>query len=164
MTSTSERNLRPAGAGGTRRRTASRTIGFAVAACLAIDAYVHLRDAADYEAVRSSVLSQATLFRVQADLAAALALTVLVRPRRWTWALAAALLASAFAAVVLYTYVDPGQLGPVPDMYEPTWALPGKLASAWAEGIGACLAVLGLLVASGAGNPSRTPDGGHLRM
>ncbi|MGZ4639809.1 MAG: hypothetical protein ACXV2J_12220, partial [Actinomycetes bacterium] len=111
------------------------------------DAYVHLHDAADYEAVRTSVLSQATLFRIQAALAVVVAIAVLVRPRRAIWAAAAALLASAFAAVVLYTYVDLGRLGPVPDMYEPTWALPGKLVSAWAEGIGACLAIVGLLVA-----------------
>jgi len=146
MTSTSERNLRPAGARG-RRKAAGRILGVAVAACLAVDAYVHLQDAAYYETVRTSLLSQAGLFRIQAGLAAVLAVAVLVWPRRATWGAAAVLLASAFVAVVLYTYVDPGQLGPVPDMYEPTWDLPGKLASAWAEGVGACLAVLGLLVA-----------------
>ena len=48
---------------------------------------------------------------------------------------------------MLYTYVDVGQIGPVPNMYEPTWALPGKLASAWAEGIGATLALAGLVLA-----------------
>ena len=148
MASTSEQKVVPARA---RRTTtmqvASRALGVAVAACLAIDAYVHLHDAADYEAVRTSVLSQATLFRIQAGLAAVVAIMLLVRPRRAIWAASVVLLASAFAAVVLYTYVDLGQLGPVPDMYEPTWALPGKLVSAWAEGIGACLAVVGLLVA-----------------
>jgi hypothetical protein len=56
-------------------------------------------------------------------------------------------LAAGVAAVVLYTYVNVGQLGPVPNMYEPSWVLPGKTASAWAEGIGAVLATAGFLVA-----------------
>lgn len=119
----------------------------AVAACLVIDAVVHLHDAADYTAVRTSVLSQADLFRIEAALSIAIAVMLLVRPRIWTWAAAALVLAGAVSAVVAYTYVDIGQIGPVPDMYEPTWALPGKLTSAWAEGIGAGLALVGLVLA-----------------
>src|SRR5664280_2386199 len=62
---------------------------------------------------------------------------------------AAALLVagSAFAAVLLYRYVNVGQLGPLPRMYEPSWDAPGKLPSAYAEGTGAVLAALGLLLA-----------------
>jgi hypothetical protein len=118
-------------------------LALGVAACLAVDAYVHLHDAADYSAVRTSVLSQADLFRIQAGLAILLAVLILLRPMLWVWLAAAGLLASAAAAVLLYTYVDVGQIGPVPNMYEPTWALPGKVASAWAEGIGAVLALVG---------------------
>ena len=44
-------------------------------------------------------------------------------------------------------YVNVGPLGPVPDMYEPTWVSPGKLASAWAEGTATVLAAAGLLLA-----------------
>jgi hypothetical protein len=62
------------------------------------------------------------------------------------WLIALLLLASAFAAVVLFTYVDPGTLGPVPNMYEPTWTSPGKLVSAWAEGVGALVCAAGFLV------------------
>jgi hypothetical protein len=135
------------------RLTASvvlRLIALAVAACLLVDAWVHLRDAADYDEVRTSVLSQATLFRLEGVVAIALAVALLDLPRRrLLWAVAALVLGSAFAAVLLYTYVDIGQLGPVPSMYEPTWGLPGKLLSAWAEGIGAVIAVIGLLVAHG---------------
>ena len=61
----------PAGA------TTQRVLGATAAAALAIDAYVHFRDAGYYTAVTTSVLSQATLFRVQAALAAALALALL---------------------------------------------------------------------------------------
>jgi hypothetical protein len=124
-----------------------RLLALAVAGCLVVDAWVHLRDAADYDAVRTSVLSQATLFRLEGVVAIALAVALLVRPRRLLWAAGVAVLASALAAVLVYTYVDVGQLGPVPDMYEPTWQLPGKLASAWAEGLGLGLALAGLLIA-----------------
>jgi hypothetical protein len=54
---------------------------------------------------------------------------------------------SAAGAVVLYTYVDVGTLGPLPDMYEPTWALPGKRLSGAAEIAATVLAVVGFLVA-----------------
>ena len=52
--------------------------------------------------------------------------------------------ASAFAAVVLYTYVNVGPLAGLPNMYEPSWGPPGKLVSAIAEGAGALLALGGL--------------------
>jgi hypothetical protein len=38
-----------------------------------------------------------------------------------------------------------GVLGPLPDMYENTWQVPGKLLSAYAEGATVILAGLGLL-------------------
>jgi hypothetical protein len=49
--------------------------------------------------------------------------------------------------VLLYTYVDVGALGPLPDLYEPTWVPAGKLASAVAEGLGTLLAITGFVVA-----------------
>ena len=52
--------------------------------------------------------------------------------------------ASALAAVLLYRYVDVGALGPLPDMYENTWQVPGKLLSAFAEATAVVLATLGL--------------------
>jgi hypothetical protein len=123
-----------------------RVLGVAAAACLAVDAYVHFRDAGFYGAVATSVLSQATLFRVQASMAAAVGLALLARPSRPWWAAALLIAGSAFGAVMLYRYVNVGSLGPIPDMYEPTWASPGKLASAWAEGAATVLAAAGLLV------------------
>jgi hypothetical protein len=62
--------------------------------------------------------------------------------------------ASALAAVLLYRYVDLGPLGPLPDMYENTWQVPGKLLSAYAEGAAVVLAGLGLVVHRGV-----LPDG-----
>jgi hypothetical protein len=58
--------------------------------------------------------------------------------------------------VVLSTYVDLGALGPLPDMYEPTWALPGKAGSAIAEAAAAILAVAGLTLALRPGRRSIT--------
>ena len=103
-----------------------------------------------HTAVTTRVLSQATLFRVQASLAAAAGVPLLIRPSRLRWAAALMIAGSAFGAVMLCRYVNVGPLGPVPDMYEPTWVSPGKLASAWAEGTATVLAAAGLLLAASA--------------
>jgi hypothetical protein len=95
------------------------------------------------------------LFRVQAALAVAVGLALLVRPRPVYWAAALVVVASALGAVLLYRYVDVGTLGPLPNMYEPTWVLPGKLASARAEAAGTVVAALGLLASIGAHRRNR---------
>jgi hypothetical protein len=142
---------------GTQVRTAARghtgpltlvLVGAALragtAAALIIDAVVHLKDAYFYDANTGPLLSQGQLFRVQAVIALVLAAAVLVIPRRPVWAVAFLVAASAFAAVILYTYVNVGPLAGLPNMYEPSWGPPGKLASAIAEGAGALLALAGL--------------------
>jgi hypothetical protein len=143
-------DLRPTPAIGRRRRASppslvNRLLGVATAAVLGVDAYVHAHDASFYDAVRTSVISEGTVFRLEAVVAALVAVALLIRPSRLVWAAALIVTASAFGAVVLYQYVDVGTLGPLPNMYEPTWALPGKAASAWAEGVGILLAAAGLL-------------------
>ncbi|MGP8298014.1 hypothetical protein ACTPOK_08710 [Streptomyces inhibens] len=89
------------------------------AAGLAVDAYVHARLAGQYDAV-TATLSQGMLFRVEAALSALAALLVLVwrRPAADTFAWLVA--TGGLALLLLYTYVDVGRLGPVPNMYEPT--------------------------------------------
>jgi hypothetical protein len=47
----------------------------------------------------------------------------------------------------VYTYVEVGALGPLPNLYEPTWALPAKSTSALAETTATVLALAGLAVA-----------------
>jgi hypothetical protein len=116
----------------------------ATAAALGIDAAVHWQNALAYDAVTATV-SQGQLFRVEAALAVAVGLLVLVRPRPSSWLAALAVAGSALAAVLLYRYVDLGPLGPLPDMYENTWQVPGKLLSAYAEAAAVVLAALGLL-------------------
>jgi hypothetical protein len=122
----------------------SWTLRVATAAALGIDAAVHARNASAYDAVKATV-TQGQLFRVEAGVAIAVGLLVLIRPRPASWVAALAVAASAFAAVLLYRYVDLGALGPLPDMYESTWQVPGKLLSAYAEGAAVVLAGLGLL-------------------
>ena len=114
------------------------------AAALGIDALVHWQNASAYDAVRATI-SQGGLFRVEAAVAVVVGLLVLVRPRPSSWVAALAVAASALAAVLLYRYVDVGALGSLPDMYENTWQVPGKLLSAYAEGAAVVLAGLGLL-------------------
>jgi hypothetical protein len=114
------------------------------AAALAVDAVVHWQNAPAYDGV-AATLSQGELFRAEAVVAVVVGLWVLVRPQRGGWVAAALVGASALAAVLLYRYVDVGALGPLPDMYESTWQVPGKLLSAYAEGAAVVLAGLGLL-------------------
>lgn len=120
------------------------TLRIATAAALGVDAAVHWQNASAYDAVNAT-LTQGELFRVEAGLAVTVGLLILVRPRRGSWVAALAVAASALAAVLLYRYVDLGSLGPLPDMYENTWQVPGKLLSAYAEGAAMVLAGLGLL-------------------
>jgi hypothetical protein len=95
------------------------------------------------------------LFRLEAAVACVAALLVLLWPRAWSWLVALLVAASALGAVLLYRDVDVGRLGPLPDVYENPWQVPGKVLSAWAEGAAAVLAGLGLLTHRGAA-PTRT--------
>jgi hypothetical protein len=125
---------------------AARALSVPAAAALLVDTYVHLNDAPYYAHVGNGVLTQAMLFRGQAAVAAAVALLLLARPRRAAWALAFAVTASALTAVLLYRYVDVGALGLLPDMYEPTWDVPGKVLSAAAEASATVLTAAGVLL------------------
>jgi hypothetical protein len=122
----------------------SWTLRVGAAAALGIDAAVHWRNASAYDAVAATV-SQGELFRAEAAVAVVVGLLVLVRPRPSSWLAALLVAASALGAVLLYRYVDVGALGPLPDLYENTWQVPGKLLSAYAEGAAVVLAGLGLL-------------------
>jgi hypothetical protein len=132
--------------GGARARWAivSWALRLGTAAALGIDAIVHWQNAPAYDAVTGTI-SQGQLFRVEAALAVVVGLLVLVRPRPSSWVAALLVGASALGAVLLYRYVDVGVLGPLPDMYENTWQVPGKLLSAYAEAAAVLLAGVGLL-------------------
>lgn len=132
----------------TARALVVGAVRIATAAMLGIDAYLHAVDAHFYDAVASSLVSQGTLFRVEAAAAALVAVALLAWPRRPVWGAAVLVAAVGLAAVVVYRYVDFGRLGPLPAMYEPTWSVPGKLLSAYAEGAATLLSAAGLLLSS----------------
>jgi hypothetical protein len=111
------------------------------AAGLAADAYVHAHLAERYDVVTTASLSQGTLFRVEAGLAALAALLVLVLHRALTDLFAWLVAAGGLALLLIYRYVDVGALGPVPNMYEPAW-----FSDKWLTVAGQGLAVLAITV------------------
>lgn len=119
-------------------RIASYALRLIVVACLAIDAYVHLDLAHDYDPIKASI-GQGTLFRYEATAAIVAGALLLITGRTFAWILAFLVLAAGFAAVMVYQYVDVGAFGPFPDMYDPYWTFEKGL-SAVAEGVGAVLA------------------------
>jgi glucan phosphoethanolaminetransferase (alkaline phosphatase superfamily) len=131
----------------TRTAIVARVLAVVTAVLLAVDAYVHLSDASQYDSFKSSVMSEGTLFRIQGIVAIVVAVAVLIWPRILTWVLAILVSGSAAVAVVLYTYVNVGALGPLPNLYENTWNAPGKVASAVAETAAALVAIAGLVLA-----------------
>ena len=115
-----------------RRSRTSLLLALVAAIGLAYDAKVHLHLAGGYDAVGGTV-TQGGLFRVEAALALAAALAVLLLDRRLAWAAAGLTGLGGVVAVVLYRYVDVGAIGPIPNMYEPAWYAE-KTRSALAEG------------------------------
>lgn len=135
-------------------RAVTLALGLVVAAGLAVDAYVHLHLASSYAMVRTSTVSQATLFRVEGGAAIVAAVLLLVRPHWLTAVLALLVSGGGVAAVLLYTETDPGRIGPLPDMYEPVW-YSDKTNSLIAEAVaaGVSLVLLGLALRR-SGRPS----------
>ncbi len=111
------------------------------AAGLAVDAYVHTDLAGQFDT--GGTLSETRLFLIQAALAAAAALGLVVRGRRLEAAFGFLVAAAALGAVLLYRYVNVGKIGPLPNMYDPAWYTE-KTISLIAEAV-AVLACAGLL-------------------
>lgn len=131
---------------GTRRWSALQlTLVIITVAGLAVDAYVHFHLASAFENNKTSTLSEADLFRLEASVAVVAGVALLVRPRRYTAGFAFLVAAGGTAAVVVYRYVDVGAFGPFPDMYDPFWAPAEKTISVFAEGA-AALAALALVL------------------
>jgi len=108
---------------------------------LGIDAYEHLKVAHNYVFNQTSTVSEATLFRIEAVMAIVAAVLVVVWASRWAAAIALAVAGGGLFLLVLYRYVNVGKIGPIPGMYEPTWAVPGKKWSVAGE----AMAVVGSL-------------------
>jgi hypothetical protein len=123
------------------------TLNLLAVAGLVVDAIVHLDLASAFADVRTSTISQADLFRIEAVVALLVAGALLLHPRRSTALAVFVVAASAAVAVVVYRYVDVGRIGPVPNMYDPYWQPVGKWLSAVAEVVaaGASAALAGVL-------------------
>src|SRR5512139_1334167 len=115
-----------------------------VAAGLAADAIVHWRFAPDMTPSKnvSGVIPGDDLFRLEAIVAVVAGLLVLVWARRWTYAVAFLVAASAVGALLLYYFVDVGRLGPIPAMHDASWYA-DKTISLVGEGIAAIAALVG---------------------
>ena len=105
---------------------------------LVLDGIVHYDLASAFSSHKTSVISETTIFRIQATVALVAALVVVARPRRYTAAFAFAVSASAVVAVFVYRYVNVGKIGPIPNMYDPYWLPAGK----WLSAIGEVVAAL----------------------
>jgi hypothetical protein len=123
-----------------------------VAAGLAIDAEVHARLAAGYDANRHGPLSQGDLFRAEAVLSAVVAVLIVVALLRGSSVaglvvavIAFLVSASALGALLVSVYRDVGPVGPLPDMYEPFW-FPDKSLAAVAEAIAAAASLVLVVV------------------
>ncbi len=129
---------------GRPRTSVGTVLTLVVVVGLAIDACVHFHLASSFTANRTRWLSEPELFRAEAAASLVAAVALLVRPNRYTILLAFLLAAAGTFAVVFYRYVDLGQVGPIPSMYDPYWAPPEKTLSAVGEAL-AALAALALL-------------------
>lgn len=121
-----------------------------VAAGMAADAVVHWLFAPDMAGVQGGMIAGDDLFRGQAIVAVVAGVLNIVWARRWTYALSFLVASTALGAVLLYTFVDVGVLGPLPDMYDYVW-YKEKTISAVGEGIATIAALIGIFV----GGPER---------
>ncbi len=144
-----------------RARWAARVL---IAACLAVDAYIHLKLASARPPASPGGISQGTLFYAQGGVAILAALLVMLRGTRATFAFAFLIAASALAVVLIYRYIDVGALGPIPDMYEPAWYTT-KIITTIAEAVVLPIVIAGLLTSrqgqapgGSESRPSRDPD------
>lgn len=119
-------------------------IRVATAAGLAVDAYVHFDLAALY-AEAGGAINEGVLFRVEAAAALLAAIAVLAIGRRVSYLAGLAVAGSALAAMLVSRYVDLGQIGPFPDLYDPVW-FPEKLLAAFAEGAACVMALAGAIL------------------
>lgn len=115
-----------------------------VVAGLGVDAYVHLHLASTFDPIRGTI-SQGQLFRVEGYAAILAAAYLLIRPGRPSAAVAALVAGGGLAAVLLYAVVDVGPIGPLPNMYDPSWSTL-KTWSAIAQAAATLAAVILLVI------------------
>lgn len=120
---------------------------------LAIDAWVHFALASGF-AANAADINEGTLFRIEASVAIAAAILI-VLVRRWITDVFAFLVSlSGFGVLMVYRYIDVGAFGPFPDLYEPLWYTKKILAAVF-EGITALVTLVLVLTPNGH-RPRRT--------
>ena len=129
----------------------TRVLALLAAIPFAVDAAVHASSAGIYDPAHGGLITEGNLFRAEAAIAALVSVLLVVRPTRSVWTVAFATAATALAAVVLYRYVNVGSIGPIPNLYEPTWQVPGKLLSAYAEAAAVAISAVGAITARATG-------------
>lgn len=127
-----------------------------IAAGLFTSAVIHLQLAPGYQQAAPGGIGQGNLFRIQAAVAILSGLYILLRGSRPAFLVAAVVALSAFAAIVIYRYVQLPAIGPIPSMYEPVW-FTEKVVTASVEGIAGILSIAGYVLlrrtgTSGAGS------------
>lgn len=130
----------------TGRRAVEVGVRVLALAALVVAAVIHLRLAPQYQIAAPDGIGGGNLFRLQAVAALLVGVWLAWRGSRLAYAVAALVLFSALAALLLYTYVDVPPIGPIPSMYEPVW-FTEKIVTAVAEGVGTLLALVGVGVA-----------------
>src|SRR4051812_17189916 len=111
---------------------------------LAVDVWVHASLESQYAGLGDTI-TQGRLFGAEAVVAGVVGLWLLLTGHRWAWVATFLVAASALGAVLLYRYVDVGALGPLPNMYEPTWYF-RKTLSAYAEAVAVIAAGIRLVM------------------
>ncbi len=138
------------------RHTSPATLALrgVTALALLVDAVVHIRLAPGYQLSAPDGIGAGNLFRLEAAVALAAAIFVVLRGTRASYAATFLVALSALGAVLLYRYVNVPALGPLPAMYEPVWFFE-KTLSAVAEAIAVLVAGAALLSIPGAIVPRR---------
>lgn len=116
-----------------------------VVAGLAIDAYVHVHLASNFRFNNDGSISGDWLFRLEGLAAAVAAVLVVIVANRVTYLIAFAVAAGGVAAVLLFSYVNVGKIGPLPTIYEPVWYAE-KTVSLIGEAVAALAALAGMVL------------------
>lgn len=129
-----------------RSSTGEFVLRLIVVVALAIDAVVHYRLAPGLQQAMPEGIGGGAVFAIQATLAVIAGVYLLLRGSRPAYLVAALVLASAAAAVIMSSYTPTPAVGPIPAFYDPMW-YPDKIISAIAEAGGAVLALVGAVIA-----------------
>lgn len=111
------------------------------AIALVVNAVIHFRLAGPFDAITGTLVSQGTLFRLQAVVNVVVAAVLLIARTRWAAALAAVVAVGGLALVVITTLIplDLTTLG-LPFLFEPIWYA-DKVVSAVAQAVAFAAAV-----------------------